>query len=50
MGAGFLYMERKKYSIGESAYIWGTGSGPSVMNSGHRKEKESIKDFPSGVA
>ena len=44
----FVYGE-KKYSIGESTYIWGTGSGLSVMNSSHRKEKESIKDFPSRV-
>ena len=39
----------KKYDISKSAYIWGTGSGLSVMDSSHREEKESIKDFPVPV-
>ena len=33
----------KEYDISKSTYIWGTGSGPTVMHSSHIEEMESIK-------
>ena len=42
-GKWFFVYREKKYHISESTYIWGTGSGLSVMDSSHRKE--SVKDF-----
>ena len=44
---GWIYIYgTKKYdtSESESAYIWGIGSGLSVRDSSHRKEKMSVKD------
>ena len=49
MGTGFLYMERKSTVSVKAPISGGRGSGLSVMNSSHRKEKERIKGFPSRV-